>query len=156
MVKERAFDKVTLVAIYEIARVLNSSLILHKTLRQALSLVATQLEIQRGMVCTLESFNDLTVLASVGFSKEEADRARFKVGEGITGKIFQMGVPAVVPDVVQEPLFLNRTGAHRTFDDKAVAFIGVPIKIARECIGVLSFERYAGQKRVGYVLTCNI
>ena len=85
------------------------------------------------------------MLASVGFSKEEADRARFKVGEGITGKIFQMGVPAVVADVVQEPLFLNRTGAHRTFDDKAVAFIGV-----------LSFERYAGQKRGGYVLTCNI
>lgn len=152
MVKERAFDKVTLVAIYEVAKVLNSSLALHKTLRQALSLVASQLEMQRGMVCTLENLNDLTVLASVGFSKEEADRARFKVGEGITGKIFQMGVPAVVPDVVQEPLFLNRTGAHRSFDDKAVAFIGVPIKIGRECIGVLSFERYAGQKGGGYEL----
>ena len=58
MVIERVFDKVTLVAIYEIARVLNSSLTLHKTLQQALSLVATQLEMQRGMLCTLESFND--------------------------------------------------------------------------------------------------
>lgn len=150
MLKVEAFDKVALVAIYEIAKVLNSSLAIHKTLRQVLNVVATHLEMQRGMVCTQDDSNQLTVLAAIGFSKEETDRVRFKAGEGVTGRIYQIGVPAVIPDVVQEPLFLNRTGARRSIENKAVSFIGVPIKIGRECVGVLSFERFAGEKRIGY------
>lgn len=150
MVKEQESDKIALIAIYEIAKILNSSLDLGKTLRQVLNLVAMHLEMQRGMVYAREEMNDLVVIASVGFSKEEAERARFKVGEGVTGKIFQIGVPAVIPDVVQEPLFLNRTGARRTFETRAILYIGVPIKIGRECVGVLSFERFAKEKQSGH------
>ncbi|WP_275357060.1 nif-specific transcriptional activator NifA [Methylophilus sp. YYY-1] len=137
---------VALVTIYEIGKILSSSLDLQKTLRQVVNLVANHLGMQRGMVYVRDDGDSLQVLASVGFSKEEVARARFKVGEGVTGRICQMGMPAVIPDLVQEPLFLNRTGAHRSVEGMTVAYLGVPIKTGRETIGVLSFERFAEDK----------
>lgn len=141
---------VALVTIYEIGKILSSSLELHKTLRQVLNVIAAHFSMQRGMVCTLEEGDYLSVIAAIGFSREEISRARFRVGEGVTGRIFQTGIPAIVPDVAQEPLFLNRTGARRIVEEKAIAFLGVPIKIGRECIGVLSFERHTGGKWRGF------
>lgn len=143
-------SRVALVTIYEIGKILSSSLDLHKTLRQVLNVIAAHLNIQRGMVCMREESADLSIVAAIGFSREEIMRGRFRVGEGITGRIFQTGIPAVVPNVAHEPLFLNRTGAHRLVEDQAISFLGVPIKVGRECIGVLSFERETNDKWQGF------
>ena len=43
-------------------------------------------------------------------SWQTARKARYRVGEGITGRVVQSGKPVVVPRVSHEPLFLNRTG----------------------------------------------
>jgi Nif-specific regulatory protein len=143
-------NRVALVTIYEISKILSSSLELHKTLRQVISVIAAHLNMQRGMVCVLEDAEDLSIVASIGFSREEAARGKFRVGEGVTGRIFQTGVPAVVPNVAHEPLFLNRTGAKRRVEEQAISFLGVPIKVGRECIGVLSFERETNDKWQGF------
>lgn len=134
-------SKVSLITIYEIGKILGSSLELHKTLRQVLNVIAAHLNMQRGMVCTREESDYLSIIASIGFSKDEIQRGRFMIGEGVTGRIFQTGMPAVVPDVANEPLFLNRTGSHKLIEGQAISFLGVPIKVGRECIGVLSFQR---------------
>jgi hypothetical protein len=47
----------------------------------------------------------------------------------------------VVPHVAKEPLFLNRTGSRSLGEGRIVAFIGVPIKLGRETVGVLSVDR---------------
>jgi diguanylate cyclase (GGDEF)-like protein/PAS domain S-box-containing protein len=143
-------NRVALVTIYEIGKILGSSLDLHKTLRQVLNVVATHLNMSRGMVCLQEDSEDLSIIASTGFSEEEVLRGRFRVGEGITGRIFKTGVPAVVPNIAHEPLFLNRTGAKRHVEEKSASFMGVPIKIGRECIGVLAFERETNDKWPGF------
>jgi Nif-specific regulatory protein len=143
-------SNVALVTIYEIGKILGSSLDLHKTLRQVLNVIAAHLNMQRGMVCMREGSEDLAIVASIGFSREEASRGRFQSGEGVTGRIFQTGFPAVIPNVAHEPLFLNRTGAHRLVEDQAISFLGVPIKVGRECIGVLSFERRTDEKWRGF------
>jgi len=143
-------NDVSLVTIYEISKILSSSLELHKTLRQVLNVIATHLNMQRGMVCTREDNEDLCIIAAIGFSREEMQRGRFKIGEGVTGRIFQSGIPAVIPNVAHEPLFLNRTGAQRLVKDQAISFLGVPIKVGRESIGVLSFERQQGDKHRGF------
>ncbi|CAG0950364.1 Nif-specific regulatory protein [Methylophilaceae bacterium] len=142
-------NHVALVTIYEIGKILSSSLDLHKTLRQVLNVIAAHLNMQRGMVCSEED-GYLGIIAAVGFSREEMLRARFRVGEGVTGRIFQTGMPAVVPNVAREPLFLNRTGARRVVENQAISFLGVPIKVGRKCIGVLSFERQEGDKWCGF------
>lgn len=139
-----------LTTIYEIGKILSSSLELHKTLRQVLNVIAAHLNMQRGMVSTYENSEYLSIIAAIGFSREEMQRAKFRSGEGITGRIFQTGVPAIVPNVEHEPLFLNRTGAKRVVEGQAISFLGVPIKVGRECVGVLSFERQVGERWRGF------
>lgn len=143
-------SRVSLITIYEIGKILSSSLELHKTLRQVLNVIAAHLNMQRGMVCTREGSDYLSIIASIGFSKEEIQRGRFMTGEGVTGRIFQTGIPAVVPDVANEPLFLNRTGSHKLAQGQAISFLGVPIKVGRECIGVLSFQREKSDQWCGF------
>ena len=143
MSPQQSSSKVALITIYEIGKILSSSLDINKTLRQVLNVIATHLNMQRGMVCTLQETESLSIIASIGFTQEETMRGRFAIGEGVTGRIYQTGFPAVIPNVAHEPLFLNRTGATRLIKDQAISFLGVPIKVGRETIGVLSFERNA-------------
>lgn len=150
MLVTKGSSNLALVTIYEIGKILSSSLELHKTLRQVLNIIATHMNMQRGMVCTRQNVDELSIIAAIGFSREEMQRGRFNIGEGVTGRIFQTGIPAVIPNVAQEPLFLNRTGASRFAEDNDISFLGVPIKIGRECVGVLSFERESGDKWRGF------
>ncbi len=150
MTSPQVNSNVALVTVYEISKILNSSLDLQKTLRQVLNIIASHLGMQRGMVCLRQDTEDLSIIAAIGFSREEVLRGHFKIGEGVTGRIYQLGIPAVIPDVAQEPLFLNRTGAKRLAENHAISFLGVPIKVGRECIGVLSFERERSNVRRGF------
>ncbi len=134
---------VQLVTIYEISKILGSSLDLHKTLRGVLNLLSSHLHMQRSMVSLVEEDGGLQVVAAVGLTPEEIRRGRFLIGEGVTGRILQSCMPAVIPDVSKEPLFLNRTGSRKA-EAGEVAFIGVPIKVGRRCIGVLGMDRETG------------
>jgi len=66
-------------------------------------------------------------------------RGRYKVGEGIVGRVFETGEPIIVPNIGKEPLFLNRTGAR--IDKNNISFLCVPIKLNEEILGVLSVDR---------------
>jgi Nif-specific regulatory protein len=136
-------SKLALHTIYEISKILSSSLELGKTLHQVLNVISVQLEMQRGMISLADDIGDLHVAAASGFTQDEIRRGKFKSGEGVTGNIFRNCMPAVIPNVAHEPLFLNRTGAYRDLKDKKISFVGVPTRINRRCIGVLSFEREA-------------
>jgi Nif-specific regulatory protein len=134
-------DNIQLVTVYEVSKVLNSSLDLHKTMNSVLNILSSHLQMQRGMVALVQEDGDLHVIAATGMEKNEIELGRFKRGEGVMGNILKSGVPAVVPDVSKEPIFLNRTGTHKSKSKRIVSFIGVPIKVGRELIGVLSFDR---------------
>ena len=134
-----------LVTIYEISKILGSSLDLSKTLRDVLNVLAIHLETRRGLLSLMHESGELHLVSAVGLSDEEFRRGRYRVGEGITGKIFQTGTPSVVRDISQEPLFLARTGPRESVDGKSIAFVGVPIKAARETLGVLCIDRVVGE-----------
>ncbi|WP_461591279.1 nif-specific transcriptional activator NifA [Thiobacillus sp.] len=130
-----------LTTIYEISKILSSSLDLNKTARDVLGVLSSHLKMRRGMVSLVQPSGDLHVVEATGMSAEAARRGRFRKGEGITGKILGTGMPMVVPDVAKEPLFLNRTESRSLAEGRVVAFIGVPIKVGRETVGVLSVDR---------------
>lgn len=132
-----------LITIYEISKILSSSLDLEKTLREVLNLLSSHLGIARGMISLLDPTGELHLVGAVGLSAEEIKRGRYQLGEGITGRILKSGMPYVVPDMAKEPLFLNRTGSMDIAAENASAFIGVPIKAGRESLGVLSITRPA-------------
>src|SRR5436190_17880575 len=95
----------------EVSQTLASAL----DIRSALGRVLEQLEQTLGAVSATVTLregdtDELTVEAAVGAGWQKARRARYKVGEGITGRVVQSSRPIVVPEVSREPLFLNRTG----------------------------------------------
>src|SRR3974390_1568170 len=113
--------------IYEISKILSSSLDLEKTVREVLKVLTVQLGIQRGMVSMGHESGELHMIGAVGLSKEELERGVYQPGEGITGRILVTGSPSVVPNIANEPMFLNRTGALQAVPEgRTGAFIGVP------------------------------
>lgn len=140
MTSSQSFNHIALSTIYEVAKILNSSLALEETLRQVMRVIATNLNMNRGMVSLIQESERLVTVAAFGLTYEEMQLGEFRVGEGVTGRIFQQGIPAVIPDIADEPLFLNKTGSDRRLHGKSICFLGVPIKVGRECVGVLSFQ----------------
>ena len=134
-------DNIELITVYEVSKILNSTLDLHKTMRNVLNVLSSHLQMQRGMVALLQEDGFLQVIAATGMDQEEIAHGRFKSGEGVMGSILKSGVPAVIPDIAKEALFLNRTGSRKGVNKSVISFIGVPIKAGREIIGVLSFDR---------------
>jgi Nif-specific regulatory protein len=138
---------IELVTVYEVSKILNSSLDLNKTLRSVLNVLSSHLHMQRGMVALLQDDGYLQVVAATGMNKEEIAQGRFKSGEGVMGSVLKSGVPAVVPDIAKEALFLNRTGSRKHKEETIISFIGVPIKAGHDTIGVLSFDRENDQEK---------
>ncbi len=133
-----------LLTVYEVGKILSSSLNLPKTFREVLNVLSVYLNIRRGMISLVQDSGDLHLVGAYGLSDEEFRRGRFQSGEGITGKILQSGVPVVLQDIADEPLYLNRTGSLNGTEDQVIAFIGVPIKVGAKAMGVLSIDRVAG------------
>lgn len=75
---------------------------------------------------------------SEGYSKEEKQRWSFRSGDGVLGRIFESGEPLVIDDISQDPEFSN-TGTFKK--GKQYAYIGVPIKVDNEVVGIASGDR---------------
>ncbi len=130
-----------LVAIYEISKVLGSSLDLLKTIQQVLNVLSSHMQMSRCMIGLVQDSGEVHIIGASGLAKEEIERGRFQKGEGIIGKIIKTGVPIVIPDVAAEPRFLNKTGSRKFAAGQVIAFVGIPIKISGETIGVLTIDR---------------
>ena len=142
-------SSVELFAIYEVSKILSSSLDLQQTLREVLRLLSYHLQMQRGRICLLTDDSTLKLIAALGMSQEEMERGQYRAGEGIVGRIVKTGMPAVVPNLADEPLFLNRTGGRADIAEVVISLVGVPIKAAGECIGVLTIDRISDDGYAG-------
>ena len=96
--------------LYEITETLGSLGPLPRILQRVLQILAQSMGMRRGTVTILNPETaELQIEVAHGLTAEARRRGRYKLGEGITGRVVETGEPAVVPRVSQEPLFLNRT-----------------------------------------------
>ncbi|MBI4709542.1 MAG: nif-specific transcriptional activator NifA [Nitrospirae bacterium] len=129
-----------LTAILEVSKVLTASFALEQNLSSVMSTLASLLEMQRGCVFLLDSISkELRIIAAHGLAKENIERGKYRIGEGIVGRVVEKGVPMVIPNIGKEPLFLNRTGSRPKKD--GISFLCVPVKFKNEILGVLSVDR---------------
>lgn len=137
--KREIFELSTL---YEISQALNSRLDLEAVMNQVLEVLHQKMGMERGTLTLLDpEKRELFIQVAHGLEKEEIERGRYQIGEGITGKVVAAGEPIVVPNVGNEPLFLNRTKARGDIKRGNIAFICVPIKLDQQTIGALSVDR---------------
>jgi len=128
--------------LFAISTRLSGSLDLKTVLKPILHLIAGHMEIPRGTLTILNrARGEIAIEEAYGLRPDEQARGRYRMGEGITGKVIDTGQPVVVPNIADEPLFLDRTGSRKNVNKRDFAFICVPIKTGSEVIGALSADR---------------
>ncbi len=143
---ETKICELELKVLYEISRVIGQALNLELTLERILAILSESLTMKRATVTLMDEENDyLVIRASHGLNEEERKRGVYRVTEGVTGLIFRTAQPFIVPDISKEPLFLNKTRARR-IEKGRIAFLGVPISLHGNPIGVLSVDRLFGDE----------
>ncbi|HXG64637.1 MAG TPA: sigma 54-interacting transcriptional regulator [Blastocatellia bacterium] len=134
-----------LTTLLEISQTLSGTL----NLKSALHRVLEILERHHGLVSSAvmlleEETKAIHIEASNGITPEGA-RARYRLGEGITGRVIESGKLVIVPQVSQEPLYLGRATQKKKISKQELTFICVPIVINRKSIGafgaVLRFKK---------------
>jgi Nif-specific regulatory protein len=121
----------------EVSQTLGSTPNLRSSLARVLEILQESHGTLSGTVALKdEAVGDVAVEAASG-AGASARHARYRLGEGITGRVVQSGRPVVVPRVSREPLFLDRTGVFRKSGRKEISFVCVPIKADNRTVGAL-------------------
>lgn len=133
-------DEIT--CLYEISKSIHATLDLRKALYRVLDLLSVHLGMNRGSITLLNpDTSEIHIEVAHGISSAEKTRGRYKLGEGITGRVIESGRPMAVPHIAEEPIFLDRTGARSRMNKSKISFICVPIKEGKRVIGALSVDR---------------
>ena len=98
--------------------------------------------VMRGVVMLLDhDTSELGIIASHGLDESRVRRIKYRIGEGITGRVVETGKPIVVPQVSREPMFLDRLGVRKlALSRQELAFICVPILVNRKPVGALGID----------------
>ena len=130
-----------LTLLYEISRILDRSVDLREVVGPILETISRRMGMHRGTLTLFDrESGDITIETAHGLSSSQQARGRYRYGEGVTGKVVETGQPMVVPNIFEEPLFLNRTGARKRDRRGIISFICVPILMENEVIGTLSVD----------------
>jgi len=144
----------------EISQILGDGLELDEVFQRAMTLLSNRLNIVRASLLLWDEATDqLRIVAAIGLTREEMQRGRYALGEGITGRAMATGEPQIIPDVRLEPDFLNRTGSRRWLPDPGesgngarrpavaeggegkITFICIPIKDGDRYVGAMSVDK---------------
>ncbi len=128
--------------LYEITKALHATLDLRNALYTVLNLLSEHLGMKRGSIALLNpDTSEIHIEVAHGISSAEKTRGRYKLGEGVTGRVIESGRPMAIPKIDDEPLFLDRTRSRSQIDKSKISFICVPIKENGKVIGALSVDR---------------
>ena len=129
-------------ALYTISKILAGRSGQREMLFEILDVLSQRLGMSHGTVMLLSADNKELIVEAVSSSEAAASSksARYRPGEGITGKVLETGVAQIVPRVSVEPDFCNRVHRHRVKNDSEFSFICVPIILDSDVIGTLSVD----------------
>jgi Nif-specific regulatory protein len=108
----------------EVSQALSGTLNIKSGLHRVLEILAKHHGTVRGLVTLLHDNNDLHVEASDGLDAP-SHALRYRVGEGIIGKVVESSRPIVVPRVSKEPAFLHRAAKRPELPREELSFICV-------------------------------
>lgn len=127
--------------LYKISRILAAGTHRKQALAEAVDVLERELSLNRGTITLLApDSNEIRIEVAHSFPEERSREVRYRMGEGVTGKVMQTGKAMIVPKVSEEPLFLNRFERWNVTKED-ISFICVPISIGQEVIGTISVDR---------------
>ncbi len=124
--------------LYEISRQLDASLDLRDVVHPVLEALARHMNMNYGTLTLLHrQTGEILIEAAHGLTPQQTRRGRYKIGEGVTGRVILTGEPVVIPRKSESPLLLDRT---RRGKSPEASFLCVPIKLGAEVVGALSVD----------------
>jgi Nif-specific regulatory protein len=126
-------------SLLEISQTLAAGANQKSALQQVLGILARHHSIIRSTVSLLNVDGEIDVVASEGPPGGRRS-AKFKVGEGITGRVVQSSKPIVVPQISREPMFLKRTSDRPELASGEISYVCVPILLNRKAVGALGAD----------------
>src|SRR6218665_706531 len=138
--EEQTGRHAALASLLEVSQALAGAVDLRAALHRVLERLERYHGVLRGTVTLMDpDTQDLYIEASIGLSAEGRN-VRYKLGEGITGRVVQSGKPVVVPEISREPLFLHRAFHGRQTGPQEFSFICVPISLNRKPVGAFGVD----------------
>ena len=135
--------------LYDICQMLSETEHVEAVLKPILETLSLRLGALRGSITILNrSTNEIETTESYGLDSSQKQRGRYRLGEGVTGKVIGSGNPAVIPRIADDPQFLNRTGARKNTDTHDISFVCLPIRIGEEVIGAISIDLPYSESRL--------
>ncbi len=133
--------------LFKISQILITGIGQRQALAEVLDILDSELGMNRGAVTILAAdSNQITIEVAHNISEEHKRRVRYRVGEGVTGKVMQSGKSMIVPRISKEPSFLNLFDRSDKIKEE-ISFICVPISIGKEIIGTISVDKLFDESR---------
>jgi Nif-specific regulatory protein len=126
-------------SLLEVSHALSGTLNLRSALHRVLEVLAKHHGTVRSLVVLQRDHNELHVEAADGLDAP-SHAVRYRIGEGIVGKVVESSRPIVVPRVSKEPAFLNRAAKRLELPKEELSFICVPILLNRRAVGALGVD----------------
>ncbi|MGC2853987.1 nif-specific transcriptional activator NifA [Novispirillum sp. DQ9] len=129
----------SLISLYEISKILSSSLDLEKTFLDVLNLLSSYLQMRRGVVALADGRGEVRLAAVNGLSRDAVRRGACGYPLQALKRVIDTSMPSVISNAHEDPLFADYLPP--TEDGQVVSVIAVPIKGSDRTYGALSIER---------------
>ncbi len=123
-----------LFCLYSISKILNTISETQQLLDRIVENISANLKVQRVIIMLLdEKTNEFSVVSSTVFEKEKFKNLKFKIGEGLFGRIAQTGIAKLFKDLEKEPDFTTND----KLSSNTKSMIIIPLKSRQEIFGLL-------------------
>lgn len=145
----KSLESRELTIINEVAKILSRGLDFKEAINEILKALYSFWDVRLSFMTLLDqNIKALKIVGAFGFSEEEVKRGIFKKGEGITGKVYKTGIPAVLSDLKSSSDFLNKTRVRERLTGDET-FIAVPVRVGGDIVGVLSvFKTFSSRESI--------
>lgn len=134
--------------LFEISSMLNHTKNVKTDLDNILGLVAHYMNAERVFITILNRENsNIFIERGYGLSEEAKARGIYRLGEGVIGKVVKCGEPVVIPKIIKDSTYLNKTKSRMlTADRQHISFVCVPVKVEEQITGTLSADLVYNEK----------
>ena len=125
--------------LYLVSRELDETVRLKEVIGPVIKKVGEELgEVRLALSLYNSETGRLEMEETYGLTEAQRLRGTYRLGEGVTGKVFAEGQPKVVPDILENKEILHKVIAKNLHGYRNPSFLCVPVKLDGRVIGTLS------------------
>ena len=133
-----------LIGIYKISQALTRPGPLELALSAVINLLASFLDMNNGLIALLDEEDRTSIVVGAGWSEATAREHFERLPEQAVGQIVVSGMPLVVRNIAESPLFADWGELNSGDPSVQRSFVGVPIKGENRTAGTIMIERRDG------------